>query len=101
MKHEKVLTGLTAEQVKALLNQLQECQQRTYDTDHCREVLKNRGFFTDNLWRVEDVMIDFDVEPEQAQQLLYNVLTSEQLIETIFNMIMDKGIELGYKQINQ
>lgn len=63
-------------------------------------VLKQAGYFVDNLWRVEDVMLMYNVEDEQvAQFILYQALTNGATIEQIFFSIKMAAEDRGYKQI--
>lgn len=63
-------------------------------------LLKQAGYFIDNLWRVEDVMIMYNVEDEQtAQFILYQALTNEATVEQIFLSIKMAAEDRGYKQV--
>ena len=46
--------------------------------------LELRGYYTKNLWQTDDVMQNYDCTPEDAQELLDKVMTSEWIIEEIF-----------------
>jgi hypothetical protein len=48
-----------------------------------KEVLKNNGYFVDNLWHVNDVQENFDCDEETAQNILYWALSSPTMIEYI------------------
>jgi hypothetical protein len=48
-----------------------------------KEVLKNNGYFVDNLWHVNDVQENFDCDEETAQNILYWALSSPTVIEYI------------------
>jgi hypothetical protein len=52
-------------------------------TAEAKQVLRNEGYFVDNLWHVSDVQNNFECTDEQAQDILYWSLTSPTTIEYI------------------
>jgi hypothetical protein len=52
-----------------------------------KDLLRNEGYFVDNLWHVNDVQENFKCTEEQAQNILYWALTSPSVIEYINDMI--------------
>lgn len=48
-----------------------------------KEILKNDGYFVDNLWHVNDVQDKFECDEETAQNILYWAMTSPAVIEYI------------------
>jgi hypothetical protein len=52
-------------------------------TQKAKEVLKNNGYFVDNLWHVNDVQENFQCDEETAQNILYWALSSPTMIEYI------------------
>jgi len=63
----------------------------------CKDSLKRKGFFIENLWHTDDVIQNYKCDESEAQNVLYSVFDSEWLIEQIFEMIDEqckaKGIE--------
>ena len=53
-------------------------------TEDLRQELKLRGYQTDNLWHVEDVMDKYDCESEDAQEVLIKALDNEATMEQVF-----------------
>ena len=53
-------------------------------SEDLRQELELRGYYTQNLWHVDDVMKNYDCESEDAQELLDKVMTSEWITEQIF-----------------
>ena len=50
--------------------------------------LKQAGYFVDNLWHIDDIKSRFECENnQQAQELLYNALTNEWVMEQIWYSI--------------
>lgn len=56
-------------------------------SEDLRQELELRGYYTQNLWHVDDVMQNYDCESEDAQELLNKVMTSEWLTEQTFGTI--------------
>lgn len=52
-------------------------------------VLKQAGFFVDNLWHVDDVKDRFECDDDMAQSILWNALTNEYITEKIYNEVID------------
>jgi capsule polysaccharide modification protein KpsS len=52
-----------------------------------REFLEQHGYFTENLWHVNDVQDRYDCSPEIAQKVLHDVLTNEHTMSTIHEAI--------------
>lgn len=69
--------------------------------EKAKEVLRDAGYFTDNLWHIDDVKSQFEVfDNEDAQDILNDALTNEWIMEQINITIADIAIEKGFKQIN-
>lgn len=58
-------------------------------TQQAKEVLKDAGYFTDNLWNIIDVQSEFECDDETAQNILYWALTHDRVIEFINEYIVD------------
>lgn len=56
-----------------------------------KAVLKDNGYFVDNLWHVDDVKEKFNCDDEQAQAILYNSLTNEGTMEQVWFSIGEFG----------
>jgi len=57
---------------------------KVMNVDQAREVLKQNGFFVDNLWHIEDVKSKFNCTDEQAQYVLEKSLTNEATMEQVW-----------------
>jgi hypothetical protein len=51
--------------------------------EEAKAVLKENGYFMDNLWCIEDVKGKYDCTDEQAQGILYQSLTNEATMDQI------------------
>ncbi len=68
-------------------------------TQELKNELTSRGYYTENLWHIDDVKIRFEATDDQAQDVLDEVLQGEWIIGQIFESIDDyaKGNELKEK----
>jgi len=68
--------------------------------EEAKEVLRNAGYFTDNMWHVNDVKLRFNVtDDEDAQAILEKALTNDWIMEQIHNGIYDTAQDEGYELI--
>ena len=68
--------------------------------EQLRDELSRRGFFTGNLWRVEDVKLKFFVTDDEAQEVLMDSLTDDATMEQIWFSITTFGEMKGYKKLD-
>jgi hypothetical protein len=54
------------------------------EIEQAKAILKQHGYFVDDLWRVNDVTDRYECTEEQAQEVLDNALTDEATIEQIW-----------------
>ena len=64
-----------------------------------RDELSRRGFFTGNLWRVDDVKLKFFVTDEEAQEILMESLTNDATMEQIWRSIDTFAEMKGYREV--
>jgi hypothetical protein len=50
---------------------------------NAKDLLREQGYFVDNLWHVSDVQENFKCDEETAQNILYWTLTNPSVIEYI------------------
>ena len=67
--------------------------------EQAKEVLRQNGFFVDNLWHVDDVKLRYNCDDdEQAQEILNGALTNDATMEQIWFAIdmvpQDDNLEL-------
>ena len=56
--------------------------------EQAKQVLKDAGYFVDNLWHINDIKDKYNCDSdEQAQDILYNSLTNESVMEYIWDSI--------------
>ena len=52
--------------------------------EEAKAFLTENGYYTDNLWCVEDVQNNYDCDEDQAQEILDQALTNEATMEQIW-----------------
>lgn len=67
--------------------------------EQAKEVLRQNGYFVDNLWHVDDVKLRYNCnDDEQAQEILDRALTNDATMEQIWFAIdmvaQDDNLEL-------
>ena len=58
-------------------------------TQQLKDELTRRGYYTGNLWRIDDVQGRFEATDDEAQDVLDDVLQGSWIIEQIFECIDD------------
>jgi hypothetical protein len=69
------------------------------EIEEAKVLLRKGGYFTDNLWCIEDVQNRFKCDDETAQAILNRVLTNEATMEQIHYAIGDAGEFEGLETI--
>ena len=64
-------------------------QSREIAIANAKLVLKQAGYFVDNLWHINDVQDRHECNADTAQEVLYNALTHPYIVERIFDVIED------------
>jgi hypothetical protein len=52
-----------------------------------KKILENHGFFVDNLWHINDIKCNYKCSEDKAQEILYNALTNEYVMQAIWDSI--------------
>jgi len=76
--------------VSAIIKQL--------DIESAKQLLRENGYFVDNLWKTCDITDIWDCTDEQAQELLYKALTSESTIEQIHIAVCFMAEDMNLKE---
>ena len=72
---------------KYMENQLTKVLEELNSTEHAKKVLEYAGYYTDNLWHIEDVKAYHECADYKAQQILNKALTNQWLIGQINELI--------------
>jgi hypothetical protein len=68
------------------------------EIEKAKAILREAGYFTDNLWHIDDVKLRFDVtDDEEAQEILEQALTNDWIMEQIHYGIGEAAEDKGYK----
>lgn len=62
-----------------------------------KAILREAGYFVDNLWTLDDVQSRYECDDKTAQEILDYVLTNERLVEDIFELIHLEAEEMELK----
>ena len=69
------------------LNQNKMIKLKDMDSNDLRDELASRGFYTNNLWHVDDVKQNYECSDEDAQEILDKTMQSEWITQEIFTFI--------------
>jgi hypothetical protein len=69
------------------------------EIEKAKQVLRQNGYFVDNLWRVEDVQSKYNCTEEQAQVILEQSLTNEATMEQIWFSIKEFSEIANLKEV--
>ena len=61
--------------------------------------LRFKGWCTDGMWHVDDVLQNYECTSQQAMSLLEEVMKSERYREETFNAIDDEAEHMEYHKI--
>ena len=71
------------------------------EIEKAKQLLKDNGYFTDNLWHVEDVKSKFNCDDETAQSILKDALENDATMEQIWLAIDIAGESEGLEVIEE
>jgi|688.fasta_scaffold36383_3 hypothetical protein len=71
------------------------------EIEKAKQLLKDNGYFTDNLWHVEDVKGKFNCDDETAQSILKDALENDATMEQIWLAIDIAGESEGLEVIEE
>ena len=69
------------------------------DSNDLRDELASRGFYTNNLWHVDDVKQNYEFSDEDAQEILDKTMQSEWITQEIFTFIDE--VYAGHLHVNK
>ena len=52
--------------------------------EQAKSILRDAGYFVDNLWSVHDVKSIYECDNDAAQEILYDALTNDGTMEQIW-----------------
>lgn len=75
----------------------EELKQR--EINQAKNVLRENGYFADNLWRIEDVKTRFKCDNETAQDILLRALTRGDVVTQINEVIREISEEENLTEV--
>jgi hypothetical protein len=69
--------------------------------EQAKQVLRDNGYYVDNLWSVEDVVSNYNCTDEEAQEVLDGALQNNATMEQIWYAINYHAEEIGLTKIEQ
>jgi len=51
------------------------------------DTLKSLGYYVDNLWHIDDVQQNYNLDNDDAYEVLDRIMQSEYMVSSIFEMI--------------
>jgi hypothetical protein len=88
-------------EIDYLREEVAKLREKLNDVANARALLKSKGYFTDNLWCVDDVTQNYDCSNDKAYDILDRAMNNSATMEQIFLAIDDVCDELNIKQLNQ
>jgi hypothetical protein len=88
-KNQQELNARASAQIEIdyLREEIVRLKERASDIFYARELLKKHGYYSSNLWHIEDVTIPYAVSNEKAYDVLHKVLRSEGVVSYIHEAI--------------
>lgn len=71
-----------------------------YEIDNAKQILRQHGYFVDNLWSIEDVQINYECDDETAMKILKEAMGYEATYEQIWSSI-ETAAEESFKLQNK
>lgn len=66
--------------------------------DDAKKLLKEHGYFVDNLWQTCDVTMNHECTEKQAQTILFKALTNEATYQQIWEAISYEAESINLKR---
>lgn len=84
---------------KQMMNELNKLSQ-TEKLNLAKDMLTDLGFFTSNLWHIDDVKCLFECDDDSAMDVLKKALENDATMEQIWLAIRIAGESLGLQEKN-
>ena len=66
-----------------------------------KQVLRDNGYYVDNLWSIEDVVSNFNCTDDEAQEVLDLALNNDATREQIWYAINYHAEEIGLTRVEE
>lgn len=68
--------------------------------EQAKQVLRDNGYYVDNLWSIEDVLNNYNCTDNEAQEVLDGALQNDATMEQIWYAIDFHAEEIGLTKNN-
>jgi hypothetical protein len=72
---------------------------RAIEIDNAKQLLKDNGYFVDNLWQTEDVKMNYHCTEEQAQKLLSRLFQYDAIYQLVWEGIKYEAESMNLKNV--
>ncbi len=87
-QHELNAKASAQIEIDYLRDEIARLKERANDVFNAREILRKHGYYTHNLWHIDDVtVVHEEVSDKKAYQVLHFVMQSEVVINCIHDTI--------------
>ena len=86
-QHEMNAKASAQIEIDYLREEIARLKERANDVFNAREILKKHGYYTNNLWHVDDVIHAHNMSEEKAYDILHIVMRSEGVVNHIQDVI--------------
>ena len=86
-QHELNARASAQMEIDYLREEIAKFKERANDVFNAREILRKHGYYTHNLWHVDDVIQAHNISEEKAYDVLHLVMRSEGVINHIQDVI--------------
>jgi hypothetical protein len=85
-------------EIDYLKDEVARLKEKLKDIRTAKLFLEGKGYYTENLWCVDDVMQNYHCTKEEALLVLHKAMTNEATIEQIFLAIDDMADYLSLRK---
>lgn len=86
-QHELNAKASAQIEIDYLRDEIVRLKERANDVFNAREILRKHGYYTHNLWHVNDVIHAHNMSEEKAYDILHIVMRSEGVVNHIQDVI--------------
>lgn len=98
--HYEMTQSATAQiEIDFLRDEVKRLKEKLNDVATARALLKSKGYFTENLWCVDDVTQNYKCSRDKAYDVIDKAMNNSATIEQIFLAIDDVCDDLEIKKL--
>lgn len=85
-------------EIDYLREEVAKLKEKLKDENNARELLSIKGYYTENLWCIDDVMMNYHCTQEEARIVLDTAMQNDATMEQIFLAIDDMADNLSLRR---